>query len=443
MSLPTRLTAGTHILHLSSSLIERLSVFEQLLCNVGRRGRRLVAVVDSRLRTVLDTTAQLANLRARQVTVRTVDELAGESGGWQEICSALDSVVNGAEQNTVGWRLDEPESETLVYVDLDQVFERCNAASEMMSVVYSLQQELVANRRCVVETISIDVIPRSIPADFFSVHTSWVFSPHTVPGANDGRLLDYAAQRIALETPQFRHQFLALARSDTEGALRLVPRPFSDYRHGFLLLDQRFRIRHCSPRAASLLGRSIDELVDRPLNTCIDGVDLVTLRHECTRSVAGEQTPFVVSWRLAPGVYEPRQVSVDGVTSEHRIVGYIVTIASVQGVRGPRAVYRQLSEDPLPEAVSRAEDVDLSAAEALSDSLHGTQITRREHEVLLLILNHRSNRDIARHLDIAEVTVKKHLTSIYRKLRITNRSELVRSFEAPHTDGHASIGASE
>jgi len=432
MNLPTRLVAGSHILHVSGSLLERLSLYEQLLTNAVQRGRRLVALVDPKLKSVFDTTARLAHLRSRQLTTTTIDDLVDAGAGWQEVISSLDELVGAAEQNAVGWRLDEPETETLVFVDLDRVFERCNAASEMMSFVYALQQNHAAARRSVVEAVSVDIIPRSIPAEFFDVHTGWLFSSNVVPGADEGAQLDRAALRIALGTPEFRHQFLALAREDTEGAVRLVPRLFADFRRGLLMVDHRFHIQHCSPRAAALLGRGADELTDRPLNTCIDGVDLVTLKHECTRTAAGEQSPFVVSWRLAPGSYEPREVTVDAITSEHRVVGYVVAIASVQSLRGPRAVYRQLTEEQPSQSAIASED-DLSIEDALSDSLHGTQITKREHEVLLLILGHQSNRDIARHLDIAEVTVKKHLTSIYRKLRITNRTELIRSFEAPGT----------
>ena len=66
--------------------------------------------------------------------------------------------------------------------------------------------------------------------------------------------LDLAAQRIALETPEFRHRFLALARTDEEAAMRLVPRLFGDYRRGFLLVDQRFLVRLCSARGRPCSG---------------------------------------------------------------------------------------------------------------------------------------------------------------------------------------------
>lgn len=437
MSLPSHLAAGTHLLFLTSSLVDRLSLVERIVSSAAGRGRRLVVVSNPELRSVFETAVRLARVPGRQVVLRTVKELAGEEGGWRDVVAAIDAAVTESERSVSGWRLDEPESETLVYVDLDSVFDVCDAASEMMSIVYGLHQSHAEQRRCVIESISIDRVPRSIPSDFFDVHTDWVFSPEAVPGADDGRSLDQSALRVALETPEFRHQFLALARTDPESATRLVPRLFRDYRRGFLLVDHRLIVRHCSARAAALLGRSAEELIDRPLSSCIDGVDFLTLRHECLRASNGVHDPFVVSWRLAPGNYEPREVTVDAVTSEHRSTGYVISLSTCQTVRGPRSAYRQLASAGPEGGVPNVGDDPLSVEDSLSDSLHGTQITRREHEVLLLILNEHSNRDIARTLDIAEVTVKKHLTSIYRKLRITNRSELIRSFAAPHAEGPA------
>ncbi len=434
MGLSTRLGAGSHVLYLAESMIERLTLAEWLFASVSRRGRRLVALVDPAVRGVFDAAVEFQRLSARQVVVRTIDELVGPNGGWQEVCELINRLVEEIEGGTGTWRRDEPETETLVFVDLDSVFGRCVAASEMMSVVYALRDQHAARRRCVVEAVSVSMVPRSLPEEFFGLHTDCVIASHTTEGVSDGATIDAAAQRVALETRQFRHQFLALAKRDRAGALSLAPRFFSDYRRGFLLMDGRLRVRYCTPRAAHLLGRECDEVVGRPVNSCIDGVDLVTLKHECARTASGTQSPFVVSWRLAPGVYEPREVTVDPLTSDNQTVGFVVSLGSVETVRGPRAAYRQLAEEaPLSTAATGSDEFD--AEESLSESLHGTQITRREHEVLLLVLRDASNRDIARHLNVAEVTVKKHLTSIYRKLRITNRAELIRSFASPHTGG--------
>lgn len=50
-------------------------------------------------------------------------------------------------------------------------------------------------------------------------------------------------------------------------------------------------------------------------------------------------------------------------------------------------------------------------------------LTTREREVLALLREGRTNRDIARHLFVSVPTVKTHLAHIYAKLGATNRNE--------------------
>jgi DNA-binding CsgD family transcriptional regulator len=50
-----------------------------------------------------------------------------------------------------------------------------------------------------------------------------------------------------------------------------------------------------------------------------------------------------------------------------------------------------------------------------------SRLTRRENEVVALLVNGESNKSIARLLDIAEGTVKTHLTNIYKKLEVHTR----------------------
>lgn len=52
-------------------------------------------------------------------------------------------------------------------------------------------------------------------------------------------------------------------------------------------------------------------------------------------------------------------------------------------------------------------------------------LTTREFEVLELIAKGASNRDIATRLYISESTVKNHVTSIFRKLNVTDRTQAV------------------
>jgi DNA-binding NarL/FixJ family response regulator len=53
-------------------------------------------------------------------------------------------------------------------------------------------------------------------------------------------------------------------------------------------------------------------------------------------------------------------------------------------------------------------------------------VTRREAEILRLVAEGHSNADVARMLWIAEQTVKFHLSNIYRKLNVSNRTEAAR-----------------
>ena len=50
-------------------------------------------------------------------------------------------------------------------------------------------------------------------------------------------------------------------------------------------------------------------------------------------------------------------------------------------------------------------------------------LTQREHDILALLSEGRSNRDIAQALFLSEKTVKAHLAAIFRKMGVTNRTQ--------------------
>ena len=53
-------------------------------------------------------------------------------------------------------------------------------------------------------------------------------------------------------------------------------------------------------------------------------------------------------------------------------------------------------------------------------------LTRRELEILKLVAEGHSNANLARMLWVTEQTVKFHLSNVYRKLEVTNRTEASR-----------------
>jgi DNA-binding NarL/FixJ family response regulator len=96
--------------------------------------------------------------------------------------------------------------------------------------------------------------------------------------------------------------------------------------------------------------------------------------------------------------------------------GYLLKHADPDDIAdGIRAVY--VGESPL----------DPKAARTLLESRRGgrtaSQLTEREREVLLLVREGLANKQIARRLGIAERTVKAHLTSVYQRLGVTDRTQ--------------------
>jgi two-component system NarL family response regulator len=62
-------------------------------------------------------------------------------------------------------------------------------------------------------------------------------------------------------------------------------------------------------------------------------------------------------------------------------------------------------------------------ATRLNERLQRQAISKREQEVLLLLVKGRSNKEIASALDISEETAKSHLKTIFAKLGVRDRTE--------------------
>ena len=92
------------------------------------------------------------------------------------------------------------------------------------------------------------------------------------------------------------------------------------------------------------------------------------------------------------------------------------------------ALHARIAADPhleIVELVDQAEAV-LSVPPAARDADPLLEsLTAREHDVLALVADGLSNRDIAGRLAISEHTVKFHLASIFGKLGVSTRTEAV------------------
>ena len=96
-------------------------------------------------------------------------------------------------------------------------------------------------------------------------------------------------------------------------------------------------------------------------------------------------------------------------------LGQAIDAASSGVVRIPQRALRAMFED-LASSSGRVIDVGGS-------STAGYRLTPREHEILALLSEGRSNRSIAQNLYVSEETVKGHLNAIFRKLGVANRTQ--------------------
>jgi DNA-binding NarL/FixJ family response regulator len=67
-----------------------------------------------------------------------------------------------------------------------------------------------------------------------------------------------------------------------------------------------------------------------------------------------------------------------------------------------------------------------SSSPGASGDAESVALTKREREILALVAEGHSNRELARMLWVTEQTVKFHLSNIYRKLDVANRTEASR-----------------
>jgi DNA-binding NarL/FixJ family response regulator len=97
-------------------------------------------------------------------------------------------------------------------------------------------------------------------------------------------------------------------------------------------------------------------------------------------------------------------------------VGYLLKDAEPDEIaKAVRAAAR--GEAPLDPRAGRA----LLSARSASSPLDG--LSEREREVLRLVAQGRPNKLIARELSISEKTVKTHLTSVFRTIGVTDRTQ--------------------
>ncbi|WP_205697682.1 response regulator transcription factor [Conexibacter sp. SYSU D00693] len=179
------------------------------------------------------------------------------------------------------------------------------------------------------------------------------------------------------------------------------------------------------------LGRLIDAFADLELvGTAADGAQAVeqALAHVPDVVLMDLDMPHVdgieATRRIAAAQPQVAVLVLTSFSDSARItgamdagaVGYLLKDASADQVaEGVRAAAR--GESPLDPRAART----ILTARSAPDPL--AALSHREREVLELLVEGLPNKLIARRLDISEKTVKTHLTSVFRHLGVSDRTQ--------------------
>jgi DNA-binding NarL/FixJ family response regulator len=135
---------------------------------------------------------------------------------------------------------------------------------------------------------------------------------------------------------------------------------------------------------------------------------------EATKRIGGARVLILTTFDLDEYVYGALKAGAAGFVLKdappERLVEAVRTVAGGEQIFASE-VTRRLVERYVERAPRRREEL--------------AELTAREREVVLLVAKGLSNLEVGERLFLSEATVKTHLTSILRKLRLRDRTQLV------------------
>jgi DNA-binding NarL/FixJ family response regulator len=148
----------------------------------------------------------------------------------------------------------------------------------------------------------------------------------------------------------------------------------------------------------------------------LDGLDALAALREALPAaplvvLSGEDNPAVVRAAIERGAmgFIPK-------SSTPEVLIQALRLVLAQGVYLPRTVLDAADPGSAP---------DSTASRATTDGTALSGLTPRQMDVLRCVIQGKSNKVIARELDVSEGTVKAHLSSVLRSLGAHNRTEAV------------------
>ncbi|HEX9376466.1 MAG TPA: response regulator transcription factor [Actinomycetota bacterium] len=189
-------------------------------------------------------------------------------------------------------------------------------------------------------------------------------------------------------------------------------------RHGIALL-----VRECFVDAEVREAGTADEAVDMLKEDPVD-VALVDVRMperdglELLREIKGTwpKVPVIMLTTFDHSTYV-KQALADGAD------GYMLKDASPEDLDQAIRVAISGGGNVLSARAIRSLFEGNMGSEPDRDQIRPESLTQRETDILALLAEGRSNREIARSLFLSEKTVKAHLAAVFRKLGVANRTQ--------------------
>ncbi len=103
-------------------------------------------------------------------------------------------------------------------------------------------------------------------------------------------------------------------------------------------------------------------------------------------------------------------------------------------------IFERLEADPWTNRARR--ELEATGATMRAHQRTEERLTPQEQQIALLVAEGRSNRDVGRALYLSTRTVEFHLSRVFRKLGVSSRAELIRSFAVDPAAGQTGLARS-
>ncbi len=208
---------------------------------------------------------------------------------------------------------------------------------------------------------------------------------------------------------------------------------------GILIADHNGQILFCSCYAASFLGFSVMEINNNTLSEVMKTEHVLLLLNMIPWKIIGNVMGYELEFRHKDGSYIPviSKVFIDDTNYfKNGTLLIIVFDKELIKLTGEQEADRNFWETEILSEVRKLR-VSLQLYQnggrknepaGIDINLSNFNLTSRESEILLMLLERKNTKEIAYQLNLAEITIRKHFTRLYEKFGVSCREDLLFKF---------------